>query len=75
MPVHNITIPMPDGAPCSRSKIVSECLGGNYVMTLDLPGINLDLKPMGNLWAKMNDLVAEQQTSKRQSLINTIKEI
>ena len=75
MAVHSTLIFMHDGAPCHRSKIVKRFLEENHVTTLDLPGNSPNLNPIKNLWAKMKDLVEEEQPSGEKSLIETIKEV
>ena len=74
MTILSSTIFMHDGVPCHRSKIVKKFLKENHVTPLDWPGNSSDLNPIENLWAKMKDLVAENQPFGGKALIETIKE-
>ena len=61
--------------PAIDPKNVKKFLEENHETMLDWPGSNPDLNPIKNLWAEMNDLVAEKQPSGGKALIETIKEV
>ena len=50
MQVHDCDVFMQDGAPCHRSKIVTNFLRKNHIKELDWPSTSPDLKPIENLW-------------------------
>ena len=50
MVVHNTSLFMHDGAPCHRSKVVSDYLWKSKVEVLDRPVNSPDLKPIKHLW-------------------------
>lgn len=75
MGVHGTSIFMHDGAPCHRSKIVSEFLKRNNITVLEWPGNSPDLNPIENLWCQLKDKVAEKQPSSGQELNQAIKTV
>ena len=66
---------MHDGAPCHRSKLVSQYLSKENVTVLEWPGNSPDLNPIENLWNNLKDKVAQRQPSSTQALIQAIKEV
>ena len=64
-----------DGAPCHRSRVVSEYLWKSKVEILDWPGNSPDLNPIKNLWSYMKNRVAEKQPSSANELVTAIKEV
>ena len=75
MNVHNCNIFMQDGAPCHRSKIVSEFLKEKKIKVLDWPNNSLDLNPIENLWEVLKNKVADKQPSSAKDLEDAIKEV
>ena len=75
MHVHKCNIFMQDGAPCHRSKLVTNFLKKKKVKVLDWPGNSHDLNPIENLWTVMKDKVAEKQPSSLPYLCRAIKEV
>ena len=51
MTIHECNMFMHDGAPCHRSKLVSDFLPKKNIKTLDWPSNSSDLNPIENLWA------------------------
>ena len=68
MNVHNCKIFMQDGAPCHRSKIVSEFLKEKKIKVLEWPGNSPDLNPIENLWEVLKNKVADKQPSSAKDL-------
>ena len=75
MEIHNCTTFMHDGAPCHRSKIVTEFLRKQKIKTLDWPGNSPDMNPIENLWHLMKDKVAEKQPTSAKGLVEAIKRV
>jgi len=75
MEVHRCTIFMHDGAPCHRSKIVTDYLASQNIQVLEWPGNSPDLNPIENLWSTMKDKVAERQPSSQGDLVTVIKQV
>ena len=75
MQVHRCNILMQDGAPCHRSKLVTNFLKKKKVKVLDSPGNSPDLNPIENLWTVMKDKVAEKQLSSLPNLCRAMKEV
>ncbi|KAK6173376.1 hypothetical protein SNE40_016841 [Patella caerulea] len=73
MEVHKCSIFMQDGAPCHRSKLVSDFLKKKKIRVLTWPGNSPDLNPIENLWRQMKDQVAKRQPSNMNELLNAIK--
>ena len=57
-----------DGAPCHRSKLVSDLLKKKNIKTLDWPDNNPDLNPIDNLWAILKDKVADAHPTSSKDL-------
>ena len=74
MQVHRCNIFMQDGAPCHRSKMVTNFLK-KKMKVLDWPGNSPDLNPIENLWTVMKDKVAEKHPSSFPDLFQSIKEV
>ena len=66
---------MPDGAPCHRSKLVSDFLEKKNIKTWDWPGNSPDLNPIENLWAILKDKVADEHPTSAKDLEMPIKGI
>ncbi len=75
MQVHNCDIFMQDGAPCHRSKIVTDFLKKKDIKKLDWPGNNPDLNPIENLWTVLKDKVAEKQPTSIDNFKSAIAEV
>jgi len=66
---------MRDGAPCHRSKVVSEYLWTNQMKVLDWPRNSPNRKPTENLWSYMKNYAAEKQQSCDKEFVTAIKKI
>lgn len=75
MGVHECSVFMHDGAPCHRSKLVSDYLNEKKIEKLAWPGNSPDLNPIENLWAVLKKKVAERQPSDAVHLVQVIKEV
>ena len=73
MSVHDCTIFMQDGVPCHCSKIVTDSFRANRITLLKCPGNNFDLNLIENLWAVLEDEVADKHSSNIPALIEAIK--
>ena len=49
---HKCTLFMTNGAPCHRSKIVTDFLKNNKITVLELPGNSPDVNPTEDMWLK-----------------------
>ena len=74
MEIHNCTVFMQDGAPCHKSKVMSEFLSQQRIKVLDWPGNRPDLNPIENLWDILKDKVANKQSTSAKHLQEVIKE-
>ncbi|CAM1330816.1 Uncharacterised protein at_DN1629 [Pycnogonum litorale] len=59
MAIHKCKIIMQDGAPCHRSKIVTQFLKSKKIQILDWLGNSSDLNPIENLWSILKNKVAD----------------
>ena len=75
MNIHKCTIFMHDGAPCHRSKTVTQFLESKKIQTLDWPGNSPDMNPIENLWTVLKDKVSEKQPTSAMELETAIKEV
>ena len=75
MNVRNCMIFMQDGAPCHRSKIVSEFLKEKKIKVFNWPGNSPDLNHIENLWEVLKNKVADKQPSSAKDLKDAIKEV
>ena len=75
MQVQKCNIFMQDGAPCHRSKLVTNFLKKKKVKVLDWPGNSPDLNPIETLWTVMKNKVAEKQPSSLPDLSRAMKEV
>lgn len=73
MTVHNTSIFQHDGAPCHRSKIVSNWLKTNKYRVLEWPGNSPDLNPIENLWQIIKNKLEAHDTNSLPTLIEKIK--
>ena len=73
MEAHECSIFMQDGAPCHRSRFVSDFLRRKGVRTFEWPGNNTDLNPIENLRTALKDKVADLQPSSATELEKAIK--
>ena len=74
MAIYECNMFMQDGAPCDRSKLVSNFLKKN-IKTLDWPCNSPDLNPFENLWATLKDKVADKHPTSTKDLKMAIKYI
>ena len=75
MDIHKCTIFMHDGAPCHRSKTVTQFLESKKIQTLDWPGNSTDMNPIESLWTVLKDRVSEKQPTSAMELETAIKEV
>ena len=75
MQFHNCDIFMQDGAPCHRSKIVTNLLMKNDINKFDWPGNSPDLNPIENVWTVLKDKVAEKQPTNLENLQSAFEEV
>ena len=73
--IHKCKIFMQDGAPCHRSKIVTEFLKSKKVQIPDCPGNSADLNPIENIWTVLKDKVPEKQPTNTKELEGAIEAI
>ena len=73
MTVYRCTTFMQDGAPCNRSKVVSDYL--KKIKTIDWPGNSPDLNPVENLGSLLKDRVVDRQPTSTQDLESVIKHV
>ena len=75
MTMHNTSTFTHDGAPCHRSKVVSEYLTKSKMTVLDWPGSRLYLNLTKNLWSYLKNKVAEKQPPSATELVTAMKEV
>ena len=75
MELHNAQILMHDGAPCHRSKIVSEWLQSNEIQVLPWPGNSPDCNPIENVWNILKNEVAQMRPTSISQLNTCIKTV
>ena len=73
MMVHDCNVFMHDGASCHRVKSVKNFSQQKNVDILDWPGNNPDLNPIKSLWHMMKSEVADQYSTRMESLKKAIK--
>ena len=61
--IHKCKMSMKDGAPCHRSKIVTQFLKSKKIQILDWPGNSPDLNPIENLWTVLKHKGSEEQST------------
>ena len=66
---------MQDGAPCHRSKVVTQFLKSKKIQILDWPGNSPNLNPIENLWTLLKNKVSEKQPAWAIELEKVIKTV
>ena len=75
MQVHRCNIFMQEGAPCHRSKLVTNFLKNKKVKVLDWPGNSSDLNPIENLWKVRRIKPRKSSLQSLPDLCRAIKEV
>ena len=76
MNILNCTIFQHDGAPCHRTKTVTQWLDQQGIEVLDpWPGSSPDINPIENLWTLMKEQVSLIKPTSENELIAAIKEV
>ena len=75
MNVYQCNVFTQDGAPCHRTKKVTEYLNSEKIEILQRPGNSPDLNPIENLWSIMKDEVAEKMPSNANEMTEAIKQV
>lgn len=73
MNIHYVNTFMHDGAPCHRSKIVTQWLESKFIRVLEWPGNSPDCNPIENLWTILKDHVASMRPTSLEHLKDCIK--
>ena len=72
---HGCTHFLLDGAPCHRSRLVTNWLQDKGIRTIDWPGNSPDLNPIENAWNIMKNQLAEYRPSNKAEMIAKIKQV
>ena len=75
MNVYQCNVFTQDGAPCHRTKKVTEYLNSEKIEILQRPGNSPDLNPIESLWSIMKDEAAEKMPSNANEMTEAIKQV
>jgi transposase len=73
MVIQKATHFLQDGAPCHKSKKITEFLMENKLQVIDWPGNSPDLNPIENVWAYMKNKLKEKAITSVPTLEQEIK--